>query len=312
MDTRDMQGRRAIQRRVRSGELLEIRHGLFARPDYWNALPYWDRIMHVLRAVSARHPRWVLCGVSAAAVWRLNATYLLHDRVHVAVDVSNKSSDRGCLRFHYIADPQTVVCNGIPVTGLMQTVFDCMRSLPFAHALTICDAALRDRGLDADDMARFLDTRRGCAGIARARRIWGFADGRSENGGESTLRAWLIERGYAIPDLQRWVDDPVSGSRYRVDFAWDLPGGGVVALELDGREKYVNPSMVKGGDAVGTVLAEKERESNILLGDGIRIVRVSFRELTDAPWAVSRKLELAGVPHAEAPVIPGVPANWNR
>lgn len=66
------------------------------------------------------------------------------------------------------------------------------------------------------------------------------ADGRSENGGESVVRAIILELGFAEPDLQVEIEDPLNPGTYkRVDYYWLLEDGRAIVGELDGFEKYL-------------------------------------------------------------------------
>ncbi|NEG78250.1 hypothetical protein [Bifidobacterium avesanii] len=293
---RNADGRRVLRYRAERRQLIAVRPDLFARPAYWSALPYAERILHILRTVAAAHPDRVLAQVSAAAVWGLSETYRLHDRVHFATDLRSHSRDHGYFTFHHVPGLTVAVRDGLRITTLVQTVFDCARMMSFPQALAIGDAAMRLHRLTDDEFGSFLDDHRGFKGITNARKVARYMDARSDNGGESIVRALLIEWGYAVPLLQQWITDPVRGRRYRVDFLWILPNGDMIVLELDGREKYANPVMLGDGDGVDALLAEKEREDNIRLHDGIRFVRTTFLECEREPATVRFKLDRAGVP----------------
>lgn len=295
---RNAQSRRVLHYRAAQGELTAVRPNLFARPAYWSSLSYRERIMHILRAVAAMYPGRTLAQISAAAVWELNETYRMHDLVHFATDLNTHSRDHGYFTFHLIAEPSATTHYGLRVTGLMQTVFDCSRMLPFPQALAICDAAMRVHGITRDELESFLAQHRGFRGIGAARKVAAHAQPRSDNGGESIVRALLIEWGYETPQLQQWITDPVTGRRYRVDFLWIFPNGDMIVLELDGREKYSNPDMLGDGDGVDALLAEKEREDNIRLHGNIRFVRATFDEFMHEPSKVRFKLDRVGVPKA--------------
>ena len=304
-DTAQM--RHLARRRVAENELVPVRQNLFARPQYWQSLGFHERIMHILRATSARHPSWILCWISAAAVWGLNNTYRMHDNVHVAVTTSNSSRGRMHIRFHYIPSPDAVICDGIRVTGLLQTIFDCARSLPFPQALAICDAAMRLHSLNIDILMGHVLQQGRRAGIERARFTIKYANALSESGGESICRAWLILWGYALPQLQQKFADPVTGQERRVDFAWNLDNGLIVVLEFDGREKYVNTDMLGKQSSIDAVLEEKRRESNLQLSNRIIFVRTWYDEVVHRPHLVQRKLDLAGVPRSQPPKLPHSP-----
>ena len=81
-----------------------------------------------------------------------------------------------------------------------------------------------------------------CAGsnadsLFKLRRLCCFANGLSENGGESFARGTMIDLGFMVPELQHEFVAPNSGVKYRCDFLWQLPGGGLIVGELDGYGK---------------------------------------------------------------------------
>ncbi|NMN00289.1 CTP synthase [Bifidobacterium sp. DSM 109958] len=305
--TKDRTLRQSFRGRVETGEIVAVHPDLFARPAYWQSLDYRERIMHTLRAVQDMHPAWIFCNVSAAAAWGLNETYAMHDFVHLAASHGTMSRNRGYRRFHYVAPLDVRRSDGVRVTDLLRTMFDCARSLPFPQALAICDAALRIHRIDREEFIAYCERLGSRYGIRRALFVASHVDGRSENGGESILRAQLIAWGYVPPELQQWFRSPLNGQSWRVDFLWSLTDGRLIVLELDGREKYENPSMTAGGDAVDVVLAEKRREGDLMLNGNVGIVRTTYREVTQEPWTLQRKLDIAGVPKGVPPVIPPSP-----
>ncbi len=73
----------------------------------------------------------------------------------------------------------------------------------------------------------------------------------------------MIELGYMPPDLQHPISDSLSDKDYRADFYWKLPDGTKVAGELDGNQKYTNPTYMGGRTLTGVLLDERKRESRI-------------------------------------------------
>lgn len=309
-------GAKLLRKRAQAGELIAVRSDLFARPAYWQSLSYLERILHVLRAVASKHPLWTFCFLSAAAIWGLDQTVALQTLVYLAVDEHTKTRNRGYLRFPYLPGVPVQLRNGLRVTGLFQTVFDCIRTLPFPEALAICDAAMRTYGISREDLERFVAERARYRGVDRARIVLAHADPLSENGGESIARAWFAIWGFAAPELQREFRDAVTGQMRRADFAWRLDGNGdggaagsgtggrLILGELDGRGKYVDPAMTGGADIVDVVLAEKERESNIQLLENAVFVRIPYRQVIEEPTIVQRKLDAAGVPRIKSDIGP--------
>ena len=77
-----------------------------------------------------------------------------------------------------------------------------------------------------------------------------------------------------------------------------LLGGTLIAGELDGRQKYVDTAMLKGGDTIDAVLREKNRDGSLSLL-GIRTVHFTFAEVFSGTMV--RKLTYAGVPQLGHP-----------
>jgi hypothetical protein len=287
-----------LRRHVARGRVVQPLPGLFARAGYWSGLDPRARHLHELRALSEAHPEWTFCHVSAAVAHGLAVSYRQMGRVHVATSSASHSEGSRCVARHVVDGEGPVVVGGLRVTSLERTVFDCIRSLPFREALAVADSAVA-RGLATRaSLEGYAEAHPHVWGIRQARRVASLADGRAENGGESIARATMVELGFALPELQAEFRDPVGGNAYRVDFLWSLPGGQQVAGELDGREKYVNPSMTGGRTPVEVLTAERRRESR-LTACGVKVLRFSLPEVLDHPY-FARLLEAYGIPRRRA------------
>ena len=76
--------------------------------------------------------------------------------------------------------------DGVRVTPFWRTVEDCLLRAPFSYGLAIADSALRAKGVSRDDFCERLRMDcEGKRGYRRAQVIASYADGLSENGGES-------------------------------------------------------------------------------------------------------------------------------
>lgn len=130
------------------------------------------------------------------------------------------------------------------------------------------------------------------------------ADGRSENGGESVVRAIILELGFAEPDLQVEIEDPLNPGTYkRVDYYWLLEDGRTIVGELDGFEKYLktheNPRKSPDQNlrsAIKAMRRERMRETSLNLA-GITVLRFSYADALDTEKFFSL-LSTAGVPLA--------------
>lgn len=292
-----------LRRLVAGGALLSPRPGMFVRRCHWDGLPPDARDLHVIRALAVRHPGWVFCRQSAALAHGLWVSWEACGKVHVmSTQPANRRSTGIILRHHTTALNFVTVEGGVRVTSLDRTAFDCLRSLSFRVGLGVADSWLRITGRTREDLLDMVeDMGLSCPGVSQAWETASHADGRSENGGESYARAAMIELGFAAPELQVEVRDPIDRWRtYRPDYRWVLPDGSVVYGELDGRAKYTERDMV-GDDLPEDVRqAERLRESRIAL-PGRSVVRFSRQDVDD-PMRLSAILSAYGVPRGENPV----------
>lgn len=149
------------------------------------------------------------------------------DEVHVTVARSRSGLRRpGVVVHRSDLDPGEVDAG---VTSPARTVMDCARSLPFAEALVVGDAALHLRLVTPDELALAARARPGARGTAAARRVVLAADGRAQSPLESLGRALLMEADLAPDTLQRPF--PAGGTVIHVDAALTEAR---LALEFDG------------------------------------------------------------------------------
>lgn len=301
--------RRALVRRCADGELVSPRSGLFARAPYWKSLAGSERARHVLLGLHELHPDWAFCGPSAAVLLDLSVSNRLLREVHLAVAGSSHWRDAPGIRRHVTDADELVEKDGVSVTSLERTAFDCMRWLSLREGLVVADSALRTGGLARSELEEYVRRHRGgYHGIVQARATAALADARSENGGESLARAVMWELGFAMPDLQVEVPNPFSGSGvYRVDFRWVLPDGTENYGELDGGEKYWNPEM-NGGSPLTALRRERSRESLLTVAHA-GIIRFTPQDVANTAF-FDWLLRLYGTPREREPLIqipsPGV------
>lgn len=286
---------RLFRRRVSEGELVEPHPGLFAHAELWTGLTPTDRALHVLRAIAVVRPEWVFSHHSAAAIHGLYASAAHLAQVHVTSPYSRTARNT----VHHIrSDVSSVTVDGMRVTPLEQTVFDCLKELDFRFGLAIADSGCARLGVAACELVDLIRLRwKGCKGLSRALATAAHADARSESGGESVARAVMIEEGFQLPDLQVEIPDPMNPAKaYRVDFLWKTWSGELIAGELDGMVKYRTPRFMGGRSLEGVLLDERERESR-LSAAGIRVVRFKYSQVLDTGY-FARLLDRYGVPRA--------------
>lgn len=271
----------ALARRVRSGSVHKAFRGLFARKGYWDTLSQTQRGQHIIRTLSMLHPSWVFSHSSAALMYGLDVNTRIMVPLHYLIIGSRGGVSNSRLVRHRVSEPMGQIKNGANITLLEQTVIDCAAYYPFKYALGIVDSALKQGLTDKKKLNNCLANRQNSRGLREARRVISLADSRSDNGGESYVRALIIEAGMPIPELQVPFENPRKpGSFYYADFLFKREDGTLVVLELDGQQKYIDEAMNKGRGMLGVMMQEREREAAIT-SYGVQIARLSFKQASN-------------------------------
>jgi len=276
-----------LARRRSAGELVRVRRGAYARPgDVTSTAEERHRLL-----VQATLPQlgvdWVVSHASAAVMHGLPVSPAALCHVHVTRPRVGGGRRRTTVHRHGepLVRDEVVEVGGWPTTDLARTVVDLARTSPFEQGVVAADRALT-LGLTAEELNSALGRAAGRRGAGTARRVVGFADGRSESVGESRSRVLLAELGLEATEIQLPVLD---GQRLvgRVDFAW--PEHRTVG-EFDGRSKY-GRLLRHGEDAGEVVFREKVRE-DLLRELGWEVVRWIWSELSQ-PDVIERRLRRA-------------------
>lgn len=275
---------RQLRRALKHKEIVSPATKVYALASIWEELNPIKKELYKTRALAKLHPDWVFAGPTAAVLQGLYVPYRLLGKTHIATTRASHSRSSSSVQRHIVRGCTPNVIDGIRVTPIARTAFDCMCGADFRAALCIADSALRGLG---SEPAAFVEELRKIRSLHANRgfvlAVAALANGLSESGGESTTRAVMIEEGFMWPTLQKEVIDPVDKSKkFRVDFYWSLPGGDV-AGELDGREKYRNPEMTNGKDAVDVLADERLRESRVS-GTNVKVMRFSYNDVMNTTF----------------------------
>lgn len=284
-----------LRRRQLAGDLVRPFPSAFMRRETWEGLSPEGQCLAVIRTVGLLHPDWLFCNGSAALVHGLEVPCADPGVVCVTgIDGAGGSSSLHVRR--HTLKRRWVLVDGLRVTDYEQTVTDCLGSLGFARGLAVADSHLRKSGDTVDGLSRLVrESQLMGAKRSEALRTAYWADGLSENGGESFARARMLQLGFARPALQVPIADPVGGGRtFRVDYLWTREDGTRIAGELDGREKYWREDMTGGRSAVDVLCDERLRASRLSMA-GVMVVRFSFAQAARGD-ELARILTAAGVP----------------
>lgn len=291
----------ALNRRVAagSGDVVRPAPGLFAHSDHWASLKPDEQALYVARGMQDAYPERVFCGRTAALAWGLPLSYARLGPICAVTEGRGRAARGEGVAWHHIphnANDQPTVVNGLRVTSLSRTALDCLRTLPFPDGLAVADCALRKAHASSYRMRRRMEELgRGQRGIRRAIGVMSYSDARSESWAESVARALVITQGFAIPDLQRELPQPLDPSRvYRIDMVWTLRDGRLVLCEVDGYKKYEDASILRGQSTARALADEQHRESQLTLYRH-PILRISTRDLANTRRFVE-KLAAYGIP----------------
>lgn len=266
----------------RHGVLVHLRRGAYALVAVTGA-KLSDRARHKLLARSGLlallGEAWV-SHQSAAALHGIDLHRPDLSVVHVTRPGLASSRVEAGIAHHDGGLPphHRAVVDGVPVVSLGRAVIDIARSHTFEQAVVAADSALH-AGLTRGDLDEALDFCRDWPGAAQAGRVVGFADGRTESGGESLTRCVLAHGGFPPDEIQLVL--LVGSHEVRVDFAWTRWR---VILEFDGKVKY-GRSLAPEGDPSEVAWRERRRELAIERLGWV-VVRVTWAEVVFNPQVV--------------------------
>lgn len=287
--------RRRLGFRVEHGELVNPHPGLYIRADVWNGLNPTKRKRAMVRVLARIHLDRVFAAESAVCMFDLEQPYDIHPEHELTIASPSRSgihvfAKTGFIkRTLYVPNMQAMSINGVRVTSLARTLFDCARLLPFECMLPIADSAAK-AGFDMASLTQFPTTR--FDETNRIARLLTYTDPLSDNGGKSRARAVMIAVGYMMPYLQYPCPNPDNPAfPLRVDFIWFLPGDVTVVGEYDGMAKYGNT-----WTEVNTHVTKQCKRDAYLRKRGVTtIVHFSFDDVIHREL-LYRKLDDAGIP----------------
>jgi hypothetical protein len=264
-------GRRAIGHRLECGRLHVLHRGVFAvghrvltREGGWMA------------AVLAIGPGAALSHRSAAAMWGLRVAA----GARTDVTVARKPRARAGIALHHavLAPDEVTVVRGITVTTPPRTLLDLAGIVATRHLERVVNDAETLRLTDALSLEDLILRHPRSRGVAALRRI--LADGRV---GATVTRSELEDRFLAFVDRADLPRPEVNTSLaladswVEVDCLWRPQR---LVVELDGYTSH----------ATRTAFERDRARDRTLQADGWRVIRVTWRHLTDDPDTIAAQL----------------------
>jgi hypothetical protein len=272
----------------KSGQLVKIRHGVYATSNVMVRAENDPGLRHALDVVAVRDTRvgkGVASHHSAAQLLRLNLLNAPPPRtVTLTVPPGTRVSDyaRTGVICHAaeVPDGHVTQLYGIPATTAARTVVDLARTASFMEGVVVTDSALYERHTSKTELRRVLLRCDRWPGISRARRVVEFANGLAESVLESCARVFFHEQGLPAPELQVHISGRDRTVIARVDFFWRRYG---VIAESDGLLKY---------DSGERAIAELKRD-RLLREAGYEVIHFTWQELFSDPVRVAGRIREA-------------------
>jgi very-short-patch-repair endonuclease len=261
----------AIATRIRRFGLHPLHRGVYAVGH--TALPPLAREMAAVLA----------CGVGAVVSHMSAATSIWHllETVNEVVDITTPRLNRRRpgIRVHRsrVLDADDIrVVKGIPVTSVPRTLIDLAESRPGREVERAFDEALTRKLTTAAAMSAAIERLRGRRGTRRLQDLLERDTEPAFTRSEAEERLLAVIRGSGLPLPQ--VNTRVG--RHVVDFAWREPG---VIVETDGYRFHSTRRAFE---------RDRERDAR-LTAAGFRVIRVTWRQLTEEPLAVVARIAQA-------------------
>ena len=271
---------------ARSGDLIRVRHGVFATRAALDWAADDPVRQHAIRALALRQVASRAAVASHQSAATLHRLALLKSPPAGLVTLTlppagrrNRASPADVI-FHAAQLPPEHVTRlyQLPVTTAARTVVDLARTLPFTDGVVLADSALGQEKTTKPELQRILAAGKSWPGVQRARKVVEFADERSESPLESVARVVFDQESLDAPELQATVR--TANAAARVDFLW--PERKVIA-EADGLAKYNDRN---------DLIAQLERD-RLLRDAGYKVIHFTWRELVENPVVVIARIRQA-------------------
>lgn len=280
-------GDELLLRWIRSGQLLAVRRGVYARQEWWDTLDEYvgkplarSRAAHY--AIRLDH---VMSHDSAALEHGLQILAARPELIHVTRPrVLGTRTEHGVKHHKAVFAPeQRMVVNGIAVLDPARTAVDIAREHGFTHGAVACDSAMRT-GVTRRDLELAVEPMSCWPGVTMVREAIWFADPRAESVAETLGRILVTELGLGEVECQFEV--VIAGRRYFCDLRV-----GRHVFEIDGRIKY--RSTDDGGVAQKSpeqVAWDEKQRQTLICGIGLGMSRLVWADFFSGREAAKARL----------------------
>jgi very-short-patch-repair endonuclease len=250
-----------IHRRLCSGDWQQILGGSLAFAGLAITPAVRDRAAQLLV------PKSILAGPSAARTWRVPVP---DERPYLYIGRRGGSRVGGVRLLYETPDPRDIsLYQGMPTVSLAAAVVACLRLLPEPAALALADRALQQRWLTVEDLVSRTRARVGLPGAPRLRELTRKVGGGARSTAERLLHTLLRRAGLSGWEANVEITDS-AGVIGIVDVAFRRAR---LVIEVDGWAYHTTPERFQ----------RDRRRQNRLTGSGWRVLRFTWRDLTERP-----------------------------
>ncbi|PPL19124.1 hypothetical protein [Microterricola pindariensis] len=289
-----------------SRQLIPVRRGAYLPREELAKMSAVARYRANALAAAAQRRQPIFAGFTAAVFWGLPLLDAIPNDIFLLAQSASGRRRNAVVEFSRRDAVEIVEHNGLMMTSLPDTLVDVARTLPFAAALCMVDAALRTPRFGAAvalctraELLSAFERRLPFSGSRRVRVVLERCSHLADSPLETLSRVQLEDLGFPEPVLQLRVQLPRAGRIVWLDFAWPEYG---VWGEADGDGKYLG-NAVSGGDtrpAAHIVVEEKKRENAVRAATRWNCGRWDWREARES--ALLRAiLREAGLPVTRRP-----------
>jgi very-short-patch-repair endonuclease len=267
-------GTRAVKVRIERENLHRLHHGVYkvgyrrlSRKGRW------------MGAVLASAPGAFLSHRSAARLWRLMPPG--DEWPEVTAPPGRRARRRGIVsREALVAEDEWKVVDGIPVTAPFRTIFDLAAVVGKRELERAWHEALA-RNLRAKvSLPMLLERYPGRRGAVALRALLESSEPETVTRNDFEEAFLALIDAYGLPRPRMNADLALRGRFFEIDCLWQRER---VALELDSRGIHGTPKRFE---------SDRQRD-RILVAEGWRTMRVTWRQLRDEPEAIVGDLRLA-------------------
>jgi hypothetical protein len=264
----------AVRQRVAAGRLHRVHRGVYAVGH-----PRLTVRGRWMAAVLACGPGAVLSHRDAAALWGLRPS------ARAAIDVATARRGGRSLsgidvhRTRSLPPECVTEVDDIPCTTVARTLLDLADVISRRQLERACDEAEVLRLLDTTALDACLaraNGRRGAPVLSAMRAEHAIGETVTRNDFEEALLALCDQAGLARPEVNAWIALP-GGGHAQPDFVWREQR---LIVETDGRAAHTTRHAFEH---------DRRRDQRLMLA-GWRVMRVTWRQLTEEPEELARTL----------------------